>query len=60
MAEAVLAEGWEFVGHGMHQRSLGTEAGEGDIIAGALRILRDFSGQPVDGWLSPGLREGIF
>lgn len=57
VAEAVLAAGWEFVGHGMHQRSLGSEAGECDLIAGALEILRDFSGQAVDGWLSPGLRE---
>lgn len=57
VAEAVLQEGWEFVGHGLHQRALHTEAREGDIIAGALQILRDFSGQPVDGWLSPGLRQ---
>jgi allantoinase len=57
VAEAVLEEGWEFVGHGLHQRSLNGEAQEKDIIAGALQILRDFSGQPVDGWLSPGLRE---
>ena len=57
VADAVLEEGWEFVGHGMHQRSLNSEASEGDIIAAALQILRDFSGQPVDGWLSPGLRE---
>jgi len=58
VAEAVLEEGWEFVGHGMHQRSLNSEeAGEEDIIAGALEILRGSSGQTVDGWLSPGLRE---
>ena len=58
VAEAVLEEGWEFIGHGMHQRSLNSEeAREEDIIAGALQMLRDFSGQPVDGWLSPGLRE---
>lgn len=57
VAEAVLEEGWEFVGHGLHQRSLNGEAREEDIIARALQILRDYSGQPVDGWLSPGLRQ---
>jgi len=57
VAEAVLREGWEFVGHGLHQRALHIEAREEEIIAGALQILRDFSGQPVDGWLSPGLRQ---
>jgi allantoinase len=57
VAEAVLREGWEFVGHGMHQRSLHSEAREQDTIAEALAVLRRFSGQPVDGWLSPGLRQ---
>lgn len=57
VAEAVLEEGWEFVGHGLHQRALQSEAREEDTIAAALQILRDFSGQPVDGWLSPGLRQ---
>lgn len=59
LAEAVLAEGWEFVGHGLHQRSLHDEARESEIIAAALYQLRRFSGQSVDGWLSPGLRETL-
>ena len=58
VGEAVLAAGWEFVGHGLHQRSLQSSAlEEGELIAEALAILRGFSGQPVDGWLGPGLKE---
>lgn len=57
VADRVLEEGWEFVGHGMHQRSLGTDLGEEEVIAETLRVLREFSGQAVDGWLSPGLRQ---
>ena len=49
--------GWEFIGHGMHQQSLGAAVSEGDVIRTALAKLSDFSGQPVRGWLSPGLRE---
>ena len=59
VAEAALQEGWEFVGHGLHQRSLHGETREADIIAGALQRLRRFSGQKVDGWLSPGLRQSF-
>ncbi|RVT90975.1 polysaccharide deacetylase family protein [Sphingomonas crocodyli] len=57
VAEAVLDAGWEFVGHGLHQKSIQTEDSEGALIAEALRLLRDFSGQKVDGWLGPGLRQ---
>jgi allantoinase len=59
VAEAVLNEGWEFVGHGLHQRALHNETSESEIIAAALHRLRRFSGQPVDGWLSPGLRQTL-
>jgi len=58
VAEVVLDAGWEFVGHGLHQRSLQSQAvQEGALIADALALLRGFSGQPVDGWLGPGLKE---
>lgn len=56
-AEAILDAGWEFIGHGIHQASLQTADHERDLIARALEKLRRFSGQPVRGWLSPGLRE---
>jgi allantoinase len=60
VAEVILKAGWEFVGHGLHQKSLqsqGTQ--ERDLIAGALDRLRKFSGQKVDGWLGPGLKETV-
>jgi peptidoglycan/xylan/chitin deacetylase (PgdA/CDA1 family) len=57
LAEAIRAEGWEFIGHGLHQKSLGAEASEAEIIAQALDLIQSFTGQPVQGWLGPGLRE---
>ncbi|CUH62318.1 putative urate catabolism protein [Thalassovita gelatinovora] len=56
-AEAIRDAGWEFVGHGMHQTSLSTETSEADVIRETLKKLRAFTGKPVRGWLSPGLRE---
>jgi peptidoglycan/xylan/chitin deacetylase (PgdA/CDA1 family) len=56
-AEAMLEAGWEFIGHGLHQRSLQGEADEEGLIGEALDRLRAFTGRAVRGWLSPGLRE---
>lgn len=57
LAEAVLKSGWEFVGHGIHQRSLGEEANERDLIHGALERLEAFTGVRPRGWMSPGWSE---
>jgi peptidoglycan/xylan/chitin deacetylase (PgdA/CDA1 family) len=57
-AEAIRDAGWEFIGHGLHQKSLqaqGTD--ERALIGEALAILKRFTGKPVQGWLGPGLRE---
>jgi len=59
VAEAVLEAGWELVGHGLHQKSIQTEDSEATMIAEALCLLRDFSGQKVDGWLGPGLKQTL-
>lgn len=56
-AEAMLKAGWEFIGHGMHQKSIQEAGTEEDVVAQTLAKLRQFSGQAVTGWLSPGLRE---
>lgn len=56
-AEEIRDAGWEFVGHGTHQESLGGTASERDTIRAALETLTVFTGKPVRGWLSPGLRE---
>lgn len=56
-AEAMLAAGWEFVGHGMHQKSMQAEDDEGELIQSALEVLENFTGKKTRGWLSPGLKE---
>lgn len=57
LARAVRDAGWEFVGHGIHQRSLGTESDERGLIHGALSALEAFTGQRPRGWMSPGWSE---
>lgn len=56
-AEAVLDAGWEFIGHGVHQRSLQDAGDEGAIIQLALDKIARFTGKRPRGWLGPGLRE---
>lgn len=56
-ADAMLAAGWEFIGHGLHQRSLNHAGAEGELIETALTKLTAFTGRRPQGWLSPGLRE---
>ncbi|WP_439532752.1 polysaccharide deacetylase family protein [Polymorphobacter sp.] len=59
LALAVREAGWEFMGHGLHQRALTAEASEADAIAEALSRIADFTGRPVQGWLGPGLRQTV-
>ncbi|MBL8376716.1 MAG: polysaccharide deacetylase family protein [Burkholderiales bacterium] len=68
-AEAMRDAGWEFIGHGMHQKSLnvatadgkaggaGGSAAEEALIRACLSKIEGFTGERVRGWLSPGLRE---
>jgi peptidoglycan/xylan/chitin deacetylase (PgdA/CDA1 family) len=58
-AEAMLEAGWEFIGHGMHQKSIQAAGTEEEVVNGTLDKLKKFTGQPVHGWLSPGLRETV-
>lgn len=57
LAQAVLDAGWEFVGHGVHQRALGGETDEGALIEAALEKLAAFTGKRPRGWMSPGWSE---
>lgn len=57
LAEAILQAGWEFMGHGIHQRSVGADTSEAGEIERAFAIIRGFAGRPPRGWLSPGLAE---
>ena len=55
--DAMKAAGWEFIGHGIHQKSAQGEDDEGDMIRSALSMLEDFTGVKTRGYLSPGLKE---
>ena len=58
-AEAMRDAGWEFIGHGMHQKSLNHGGDEAQNIADSLAALERFTGVRPRGWLSPGLRETV-
>lgn len=58
-AEAMRAAGWEFIGHGMHQKSMQGEADEAGLIAAALEKIAAFTGTKTRGWLGPGLKESV-
>jgi allantoinase len=57
LARAILDAGWEFVGHGVHQRALGAESDEAALINEALDQLERFTGKRPRGWMSPGWSE---
>ena len=56
-AEAMRDAGWEFIGHGVHQKSIQGENDERDVIALAMQMIEDFTGTRPAGWLGPGLKE---
>ena len=56
-AEAMRDAGWEFIGHGVHQKALNHVGAEEAVIAQSLDMIEAFTGQRPRGWLSPGLRE---
>ena len=58
VAEAMLAAGWEFQGHGIHQRAM-AEAGEAELIKLAVDKLKAFTGQAPRGWIGPGLKQSF-
>ena len=56
-AQAMHDAGWEFIGHGMHQKALNHVGGEAEVIEASLAKIAAFTGQRPRGWLSPGLRQ---
>ena len=58
-ARAMRDADWEFIGHGVHQKSLQGESDEKEMILAAIRMIEDFTGKPCKGWLSPGLKESF-
>ncbi len=57
LARSVRDAGWEFIGHGMHQRALGGENDEASLIQASLDALEAFTGKRPVGWMSPGWSE---
>jgi allantoinase len=59
-AEVMLKAGWEFIGHGMHQKAINhVEGGEEALVEACLGKLQAFTGKAPRGWLAPGLRETV-
>lgn len=56
-AEAMHAAKWEFIGHGVHQKSLNHAGAEEETIRTSLDMIESFTGTRPRGWLGPGLRE---
>jgi peptidoglycan/xylan/chitin deacetylase (PgdA/CDA1 family) len=59
-AKAMRDAGWEFIGHGMHQKATNhVEGGEAALVSACLDKIEGFTGKRPRGWLSPGLRETV-
>lgn len=56
-AEAMHDAKWEFIGHGVHQKSLNHAGAEEEVIKTSLDMIQAFTGMRPRGWLGPGLRE---
>jgi peptidoglycan/xylan/chitin deacetylase (PgdA/CDA1 family) len=56
-AQAMKEAQWEFIGHGVHQKSLNHAGAEAEVVQTALDMIENFTGKRPKGWLGPGLRE---
>ncbi|MBG6073685.1 MULTISPECIES: polysaccharide deacetylase family protein [unclassified Polaromonas] len=56
-AEAMHTAGWEFIGHGIHQKALNHAGAEAEVVTTSLDMIAAFTGTRPRGWLGPGLRE---
>ncbi len=50
---------WEFIGHGLHQKSIQQAGDESNVVKQSLDALQALTGSKPQGWLSPGLRESF-
>ena len=57
VAEEALKRDWEFMGHGYLQGPMHRHDDQQEQIDRACAVIREFSGQKVRGWESPGLTE---
>ncbi len=56
-ALAMKNANWEFIGHGVHQKSLNHAGAEAEVVQTSLNMIEKFTGKRPKGWLGPGLRE---
>lgn len=59
VAESILRAGWDFMGHGVIQRSLEHEDDEVAVIRESLETVTRFCGKQPKSWLGPGLGETL-
>jgi peptidoglycan/xylan/chitin deacetylase (PgdA/CDA1 family) len=57
IVDACLASGWDVVGHGYVQKALPAVPDQREMIQRVYRRLREYTGKPPRGWLSPALAE---
>lgn len=57
VAERILEAEWEWMGHGVFQRTLKAVPDEHAVIAEAKAAVENFTGKKVHGWLGPALQE---
>ena len=56
-AQAMHQAGWEFIGHGVHQKSLNHAGAEAEVVKTSLDMIEAFTHVRPRGWVGPGLRE---
>lgn len=59
IAAAARDDGWEFMGHGWHQVPTHRIENRPAMIRQTVATLLSFTGEPVVGWLGPGLTETL-
>lgn len=59
IAAAARDDGWEFMGHGWHQVPTHRIEDQPAMIRQTVATLSAFTGEPVVGWLGPGLTETL-
>lgn len=59
IAGAARDAGWEFMGHGWHQVPTHRIEDQAAMIRRTVETLSSFTGEPVVGWLGPGLTETL-
>ncbi len=57
ISRAALDRGWEFIGHGLSQKSMQKVPDERVDIVKTTELIREFTGRAPRGWLGPGLVE---